>query len=45
MPPALFSNRLPIAKMAAAVVALAAIISAVMLSINWDGAEASTAPS
>jgi cytochrome c oxidase subunit II len=38
-----FSNRLPIAKMAAAVVVLAAVISAVMLSINWDGQEASTA--
>ena len=43
MPPALFSNRLPIAKMAAAVVALAAILSAIMLSINWNGAEDSTA--
>ena len=43
MPPALFSNRLPIAKMAAAVVALAAILSAIMLSFNWDGAEDSTA--
>src|SRR6201999_1950728 len=43
MPPALFSNRLPIAKMAAAVVALAAIISAIMLSFNWNGAEDSTA--
>lgn len=40
---AVYSNRLPIAKMAAAVVALAAVISAVMLSINWDGAEDSTA--
>jgi cytochrome c oxidase subunit II len=38
-----FTNRLPIAKMAAAVVALAAITSAVMLSINWNGAEDSTA--
>src|ERR1700761_4945685 len=43
MPPALFSNRLPIAKMAAAIVALAAILSAIMLSINWNGAEDSTA--
>ncbi len=43
MPPALFSNRLPIAKMAGAVVALAAILSAIMLSFNWDGAEDSTA--
>ncbi|MBS1891948.1 MAG: cytochrome c oxidase subunit II [Actinobacteria bacterium] len=39
----MFTNRLPIAKMAGAVVALAAIISAVMLSINWNGAEDSTA--
>lgn len=39
----MFTNRIPIAKMAGAVVALAAVISAVMLSINWDGAEASTA--
>jgi len=38
-----FTNRLPIAKLAGAVVALAAVISAVMLSINWDGAEDSTA--
>jgi cytochrome c oxidase subunit 2 len=38
-----FTNRLPIAKLAAAVVALAAVISAVLLSINWDGAEDSTA--
>ena len=36
-------GRLPIAKMLAATVALAAAISAVMLSINWDGQEASTA--
>jgi len=36
-------GRLPIAKMVAATVALAAAISAVMLSINWDGQEASTA--
>ena len=40
---AVFTNRLPIAKMAGASVALAAIISAVMLSINWNGAEDSTA--
>ncbi len=39
----MFTNRLPIAKLAGAVVALAAVISAVMLSINWDGAEDSTA--
>jgi cytochrome c oxidase subunit 2 len=38
-----FSNRIPIAKMAAAVVALSAITSAIMLSINWNGAEDSTA--
>ena len=36
-------GRLPIAKMLAATVALTAAISAVMLSINWDGPEASTA--
>jgi cytochrome c oxidase subunit 2 len=36
-------GRLPIAKMLAATVALAAAISAVMVSINWDGQEASTA--
>jgi cytochrome c oxidase subunit II len=36
-------GRLPIAKMMAATIALAAAISAVMLSINWDGQEASTA--
>ena len=36
-------GRLPIVKMAAAALALAAAISAVMLSINWDGEEASTA--
>ncbi len=36
-------GRLPIVKMLAATVALAAAISAVMLSINWDGQEASTA--
>ncbi|MGH2937065.1 MAG: cytochrome c oxidase subunit II [Solirubrobacterales bacterium] len=39
----MFTNRLPIAKMAGAIVALAAVISAVMLSINWNGAEDSTA--
>ena len=39
----MFSNRIPIAKMAAAVVVLAAITSAIMLSINWNGAEDSTA--
>jgi cytochrome c oxidase subunit 2 len=36
-------GRLPIAKMLAATVAFTAAISAVMLSINWDGQEASTA--
>jgi len=36
-------GRLPIAKMLAATVALAAVISAVMLQIDWDGQEASTA--
>jgi cytochrome c oxidase subunit II len=36
-------GRLPIAKMLAATVALAAAISAVMLSIDWNGREASTA--
>jgi cytochrome c oxidase subunit 2 len=36
-------GRLPIAKMLAVVVAMTAAISAVMLSINWDGQEASTA--
>ncbi|MFN8162819.1 MAG: cytochrome c oxidase subunit II [Solirubrobacterales bacterium] len=36
-------GRLPIVKMLAATIAMAAAISAVMLSINWDGQEASTA--
>ena len=36
-------GRLPIAKMLAATVALTAVISAVMLQINWDGQQASTA--
>ncbi len=36
-------GRLPILKMLAATVALTAAMSAVMLSINWDGQEASTA--
>jgi cytochrome c oxidase subunit 2 len=36
-------SRLPIVKMVAVMIALAAAISAVMLSINWDGQEASTA--
>jgi cytochrome c oxidase subunit II len=36
-------GRLPIVKMLAATLALAVAISAVMLSINWDGVEASTA--
>ena len=36
-------GRLPIVKMLAATVALTAVISAVMLPINWDGQQASTA--
>jgi cytochrome c oxidase subunit 2 len=36
-------GRLPIAKMMAATVALATVISVVMLQINWDGQQASTA--
>jgi cytochrome c oxidase subunit 2 len=36
-------GRLPIVKMLAATLALTAAISAVMLSVNWDGQEASTA--
>jgi cytochrome c oxidase subunit II len=36
-------GRLPIIKMLLATVAMAVVISAVMLSINWDGQEASTA--
>jgi cytochrome c oxidase subunit 2 len=36
-------GRLPIVKMLATTVAMTAAISAVMLSINWDGQEASTA--
>ena len=36
-------GRLPIVKMLAATIAMAAAISAVMLSINWNGQEASTA--
>lgn len=36
-------GRLPIAKILAATVALTAAISAVMVSINWNGQEASTA--
>ena len=43
MPAALMYGRLPIAKMLAATLAMAAAISAVMLSINWNGEEASTA--
>jgi cytochrome c oxidase subunit 2 len=43
MPAAPMYGRLPILKMLAATVAMAAIISAVMVSINWDGQEASTA--
>lgn len=37
------NGRLPIAKIIAATVALTAAISAVMVSINWNGQEASTA--
>jgi cytochrome c oxidase subunit 2 len=36
-------GRLPIAKMLAATIALTVAISAVMVSINWDGQEGSTA--
>ncbi len=36
-------GRLPIAKMVAATVVLTVVISAVMLPINWDGQQASTA--
>jgi cytochrome c oxidase subunit II len=36
-------GRLPIAKMLAVTVAMTAAISAVMVSINWDGQQASTA--
>lgn len=36
-------SRLPIAKMIAATIALTAVISAVMLPINWNGQQASTA--
>ena len=36
-------GRLPIAKMLAATVAMTAVISVVMLQINWDGQQASTA--
>jgi cytochrome c oxidase subunit 2 len=36
-------GRLPIAKMFAATLAMTAAISALMVSINWDGQEASTA--
>ena len=36
-------GRLPIAKMLAVTLAMTAVISAVMLSINWDGEAASTA--
>ena len=43
MPAALMYGRLPIVKMLAATLAMAAAISAVMLSINWNGQEASTA--
>ena len=43
MPARLMYGRLPIVKMLAVTVAMTAAISAVMLSINWDGQEASTA--
>lgn len=36
-------GRLPIVKMLVAIIAMTAVICAVMLSINWDGQEASTA--
>lgn len=36
-------GRLPIVKMFAATVAMTVALSAVMVSINWDGQEASTA--
>jgi cytochrome c oxidase subunit 2 len=36
-------GRLPIAKMLAVTIAMSAVISAVMVSINWNGQEASTA--
>jgi cytochrome c oxidase subunit II len=36
-------GRLPIAKMLAATVAIAAVISVVMLQVSWDGQQASTA--
>ncbi|HET9152922.1 MAG TPA: cytochrome c oxidase subunit II [Solirubrobacterales bacterium] len=36
-------GRLPIAKMLAATIALTAVMSAVMVSIHWDGQQASTA--
>ena len=36
-------GRLPIAKMLAATVGLTVVMSAVMLSINWDGQQGSTA--
>src|SRR5260221_9877039 len=42
-PPPPMIGRLPIAKMLAATVALSAAISVVMLQVNWDGQQASTA--
>src|ERR1700760_4302525 len=39
----MFSKRLPIAKLTIAIVVLSAIICAIMLPINWDGEQASTA--
>src|SRR5215204_4185603 len=36
-------GRLPIAKMLGATVVLTAVISAIMLQVNWDGQQASTA--
>jgi cytochrome c oxidase subunit II len=43
MPAAPMYGRLPIVKMLLVTIAMTAIISAVMVSINWDGQEASTA--
>jgi cytochrome c oxidase subunit 2 len=43
MPAAPMYGRLPIVKMLLVTIAATAVISAVMLSINWDGQEASTA--
>jgi cytochrome c oxidase subunit 2 len=43
MPAAPMYGRLPIVKMLLATIVLTVVISAVMVSINWDGQEASTA--